>query len=103
MTEKLVLVTGACGEIGQALVQGLAKQGGYKVVTADLAPLPDSIRAMSAEHAQGDLVYKIKTFYDYDFDVVFHLAASLSSMISKSLPLPAMTFSTPSTLMTCVS
>ena len=79
MTEKLVLVTGACGEIGQALVQGLAKQGGYKIVTADLAPLPDSIKDMSAEHAQGDLVYKIKTFYDYDFDVVFHLAASLSS------------------------
>ena len=79
MTEKLVLVTGACGEIGQALVQGLAKQGGYKIVTADLTPLPDSIKSMSAEHAQGDLVYKIKTFYDYDFDVIFHLAASLSS------------------------
>jgi len=79
MTEKLVLVTGACGEIGQALVQGLAKQGGYRIITADLAPLPDSIKDMSAEHAQGDLVYKIKTFYDYDFDVVFHLAASLSS------------------------
>ena len=79
MTEKLVLVTGACGEIGQALVQGLAKQGGYKIVTADLTPLPDSIKSLSAEHAQGDLVYKIKTFYDYDFDVIFHLAASLSS------------------------
>lgn len=79
MTEKLVLVTGACGEIGQALVQGLAQQGGYKIVTADLASLPDSIKSMSAEHAQGDLVYKIKTFYDYDFDVIFHLAASLSS------------------------
>jgi threonine 3-dehydrogenase len=79
MTEKLVLVTGACGEIGQALVQGLAQQGGYKIVTADLAPLPDSIKSMAAEHAQGDLVYRIKTFYDYDFDVIFHLAASLSS------------------------
>ena len=79
MTEKFVLVTGACGEIGQALVQGLARKGGYRIVTSDLAPLPDSIKAMSAEHAQGDLVYKIKTFYDYDFDVIFHLAASLSS------------------------
>ena len=79
MTEKLVLVTGACGEMGQALVQGLAQKGGYRIVTADLAPLPEGIRAMSAEHTQGDLVYKIKTFYDYDFDVIFHLAASLSS------------------------
>ena len=79
MTDKLVLVTGACGEIGQALVQGLAEQGGYRIITADLSPLPDSIKAISAEHAQGDLVYKIKTFYDYDFDIIFHLAASLSS------------------------
>jgi len=79
MTEKLVLVTGACGEIGQALVQGLAKQGGYRIVTSDLAPLPETIRSISAEHAQGDLVYKVKTFYDYDFDMIFHLAASLSS------------------------
>ncbi len=79
MTEKLVLVTGACGEIGQALVQGLAKQGGYRIVTSDLAPLPDSIKNISSEHVQGDLVYKVKIFYDYDFDVIFHLAASLSS------------------------
>jgi threonine 3-dehydrogenase len=79
MTEKLVLVTGACGEIGQALVQGLAKQGGYHIVTADLSPLPESIKDVSVEHAQGDLVYKIKTFYDHDFEIIFHLAASLSS------------------------
>ncbi|HEU0297512.1 MAG TPA: NAD-dependent epimerase/dehydratase family protein [Anaerolineales bacterium] len=79
MTEHRVLVTGACGEIGQALVQGLASRGCYRIVTSDLAPLPDGIQGMSAEHVQGDLVYKIKTFYDYDFDVIFHLAASLSS------------------------
>ncbi len=79
MSEKQVLVTGACGEIGQALVQGLAKRGGYRIVTADFMPLPDSIKNLSAEHVQGDLVYKIKTFYDYDFDIIFHLAASLSS------------------------
>ena len=52
MSEKLVLVTGACGEIGQALVQGLAAQGGYRIITADLSPLPDHIKAISAEHAQ---------------------------------------------------
>ena len=79
MTEKQVLITGACGEIGQALVQELAKKGGYRVVTSDIAPLPDSIKSLVAEHVQGDLVYKVKVFYDYDFDVIFHLAASLSS------------------------
>ena len=79
MSDKQVLVTGACGEIGQALVQALAQRGGYRIVTADFMPLTDSIKALSAQHVQGDLVYKIKTFYDYDFDTIFHLAASLSS------------------------
>ena len=79
MSERQVLVTGACGEIGQALVQGLAGRGGFRIVTSDLMPLPDSIRSLAAEHVQGDLVYKVKTFYDYDFDLIFHLAASLSS------------------------
>jgi threonine 3-dehydrogenase len=79
MTEQQVLVTGACGEIGQALIQELARKGGYRIVTSDLAPLPGSLNGLVAEHVQGDLVYKIKTFYDYDFDVIFHLAASLSS------------------------
>ncbi len=79
MTDKTVLVTGACGEIGQALVQELSKRGGYRIVTADIVLPPDTIKNLVSEHVQGDLIYKIKTFYDYDFDVIFHLAASLSS------------------------
>jgi threonine 3-dehydrogenase len=79
MTEQSVLVTGACGEIGQALVQGLKARNGYRIVTADLAPLPDAIKHLPAEHIQGDLVNRIKQFYDYDFDIIYHLAASLSS------------------------
>jgi threonine 3-dehydrogenase len=79
MSEKAVLVTGACGEIGQALVQSLVQRGGYRIVTVDLAPLPEAMRPLVAEHVQGDLVNKVKIFYDYDFDIIFHLAASLSS------------------------
>ncbi len=79
MSEKAVLVTGACGEIGQALIQNLSARGGYRIVTADLAPLPVAIKSLSAEHLQGDLVNRIKQFYDYDFEIIYHLAASLSS------------------------
>src|SRR5512143_3973000 len=79
MAQKTVLVTGACGEIGQALVQELSKRGGCRIVTADIAPLPEPIKDLVSEHVQGDLVYKVKIFYDYDFDLIFHLAASLSS------------------------
>ncbi len=78
MIEKSVLVTGACGEIGQALVQSLYKRG-YRIFTADLVSLPESIKNLPVEHIQGDLVNRIKVFYDYDFDLIFHLAASLSS------------------------
>jgi threonine 3-dehydrogenase len=79
MSDKAVLVTGACGEIGQALVQNLSSRGGYRIVTADIMPLPDGIKSMVGEHVQGDLVNRIKQFYDYDFDIIYHLAASLSS------------------------
>lgn len=79
MSVKAVLVTGACGEIGQALVQGLAEQGIHRIVTTDLAPLPQALVGLVAEHVQGDLVFRVKQFYDYDFDIIFHLAASLSS------------------------
>ena len=79
MAQKTVLVTGACGEIGQALVQELSTRGGCRIVTADIAPLPNAIKDLVAEHIQGDLVYKVKNFYDYDLDIIFHLAASLSS------------------------
>jgi threonine 3-dehydrogenase len=79
MTVSSVLVTGACGEIGQALVQSLHERGVKRIVTCDMMPLPESLKGMSAEHVQGDLVFRVKQFYDYDFDVIFHLAASLSS------------------------
>jgi threonine 3-dehydrogenase len=78
MSDKSVLVTGASGEIGQALVQSLTKLD-YRIVTTDLVPLPEKIKSLSAEHIQGDLVNRVKVFYDYNFDIIFHLAASLSS------------------------
>lgn len=79
MGETSVLVTGACGEIGQALVKSLWDRGGYKIYTTDLLPIPEEIMGMVFEHIQGDLVFLIKQFYDFDLDIIFHLAASLSS------------------------
>jgi threonine 3-dehydrogenase len=79
MNDKHVLVTGACGEIGQALVHGLARRGGYKIITSDLAPLPESILPYVNQHFQGDLLNKSKVFYDFNFETIFHLAAFLSS------------------------
>ena len=79
MSEKVALITGACGEIGQALVQELAGQGTHRIVTMDLAPLAVSLGSLSSEHIQGDLLGKVKYLYDLDIDVIYHLAAFLSS------------------------
>src|SRR5688572_23015119 len=79
MSEKVALITGACGEIGQALVQDLARQGTHRIVTMDLAPLAESIRSLSAQHVQGDFLTKVKYLYDDNIDIVYHLAAFLSS------------------------
>lgn len=79
MSEQRVLVTGACGEIGQALVQELSQRGGYRITTADMKPLPESIAGLAAEHLQGDLLEKISILRDREFHLMFHLAASLSS------------------------
>ena len=79
MSEKVAQITGACGEIGQALVQELARQGNYRIVTMDLAPLATSIGSLSSEHIQGDLLGKIKYLYDIPIDEIYHLAAFLSS------------------------
>lgn len=79
MAKETVLVTGACGEIGQALVQELGRRGNYRIITLDLAPLPDGIKPLVEEHIQGDLLLRIKRLYEMDFDRIFHLAAFLSS------------------------
>ena len=71
-----MLVTGACGEIGQALVQtGGARR--YRIVTADWCRCRrPSAAARSTSRGTWS---RVKKFYDYDFDMIFHLAASLSS------------------------
>lgn len=79
MAKETVLVTGACGEIGQALVQELGRRGNYRIITLDLAPLPDGIKPLVEEHIQGDLLLRVKRLYEMDFDRIFHLAAFLSS------------------------
>ncbi len=79
MSEEMVLVTGACGELGQALVRELGKQGKYRILTLDLAPLPAELAPFVEEHIQGDLVLRTKQLYERTFDAIFHLAAFLSS------------------------
>jgi threonine 3-dehydrogenase len=82
MGKTAVLVTGANGEIGRALLEALARDGGYEVVTLDLTPLPDAVRPLSAASYAGNIMDRYlldQIAAHHDVDVVFHLAALLST------------------------
>jgi len=80
MRTKAILITGAAGEIGHALIEALAKQD-ISLLTLDLAPLPEDIRGLST-HIQGDILDEsllARLVSEYEFESVFHLAALLST------------------------
>ena len=55
MRKKGILITGAAGEIGDALLKNLYAQGEGQIITLDLKPL-ESENAHLALHIQGDLM-----------------------------------------------
>jgi nucleoside-diphosphate-sugar epimerase len=82
MPKTAVLVTGANGEIGRALLRTLAADGGYDVVALDLTPLPDGMRPLAVASYAGNIMDRYlldQVAAHHDVDVVFHLAALLST------------------------
>ncbi len=61
MRKKAILITGASGEIGQALVKSLVKQNEMPIITLDIAPFP-LIFMLWSSHIQGDIMDKSSTF-----------------------------------------
>jgi threonine 3-dehydrogenase len=81
MRKKAVLITGASGEIGQALIKSLHQSQEYPILTLDIAPLPDDIHSMVTA-LQGDILDKAllsRLVSEYELDTIFHLAALLST------------------------
>jgi nucleoside-diphosphate-sugar epimerase len=82
MAKTAVLVTGANGEIGRALLAALAGDGGYEIVTLDLTPPPDATRSLSVASYAGNIMDRYlldQLAAHHDVDIVFHLAALLST------------------------
>lgn len=81
MRKKVILITGAAGEIGQALIQSLSQDNAYHLLALDLHPLPaefkGSITAIQGDILDTHLFKRLVT--EYDFDAIFHLAALLST------------------------
>lgn len=81
MRKKVILITGAAGEIGHALVKALAQQNEFPLVTLDLQPLPDDINGLST-HIEADLLdanVLERLISEFEFERIFHLAALLST------------------------
>jgi threonine 3-dehydrogenase len=81
MRKKVILITGAAGEIGHAIIRTLAGQDANKLVTMDLRPLPDDINRLT-KHVEGDILNRdllARLVSEYEIDVIFHLAALLST------------------------
>ncbi len=55
MRKKGILITGAAGEIGDALIKSLAEQKNNQIVTLDVRPLPAET-ARLVTHVQGDIL-----------------------------------------------
>jgi nucleoside-diphosphate-sugar epimerase len=88
----VTLITGAAGEIGQALLRRLLEDGNSPIVTVDLRPLTASDpRNLHREHLQGDILDPAlwESFLGrYRPTLIFHLAAILSTR-AESAPLLA--------------
>ncbi|HDD56215.1 MAG TPA: NAD-dependent epimerase/dehydratase family protein [Chloroflexi bacterium] len=81
MPERTILITGACGEIGQALIEALSEDPQTTIISLDLKTLPGHLTGKTT-HFQGDLLAKdfIKEIENkYAFQEIYHLAAVLST------------------------
>ena len=81
MRKKAILITGAAGEIGQALVEHLSDSGEFMLLTFDLQPLPARLDGRST-HIIGDILDRklfARLVTEYEIDSIFHLAALLST------------------------
>jgi len=81
MRKKGILITGAAGEIGDALIKSLIQERDSQIVTLDLNPLPPE-NAKLVTHIQGDLMDQAllsRLVSEYEIGTIYHLAALLST------------------------
>src|SRR6476659_3546814 len=81
MRKPVILITGAGGEIGHALVARLAGAG-EAIVSLDVAPLDPALARLVAREFTGsiaDTTLLERMLAEFEVDRVFHLAALLST------------------------
>jgi nucleoside-diphosphate-sugar epimerase len=85
--KQVVLVTGAAGEMGQALITRLSAEG-RAILALDVNALPESIRARAQVTMSGDILDErllSRLVTEFEIPLVYHLAAVLSTRAEYSL------------------
>jgi nucleoside-diphosphate-sugar epimerase len=80
--ERGILITGAAGEIGHALIERLHARGGEQILTLDLRPLEGEIASRVGRVCVGSILDRnlLDTILaEYKVTTVIHLAALLST------------------------
>ncbi len=81
MRKKVILITGAAGEIGQALINKLSANDHNELLTLDIKSLPHEFEGLTT-HIVGDILDETlftRLITEYEVDQIIHLAALLST------------------------
>jgi nucleoside-diphosphate-sugar epimerase len=82
MRKRVVLITGANGEIGHALVANLAEKQNQAVVSLDVSALDPPIARLVHREVTGSILdanLLERILSEFEVDLIFHLAALLST------------------------
>jgi len=82
MRKKIILVTGANGEIGQELIKILAKNKSKKIIVLDLQPIENNIIDLVYDKFIGNILDQNlleQISGTYEIEEIYHLAALLST------------------------
>lgn len=81
MRKPVVLITGANGEIGHALIRDLAASD-HEIVALDLRPIDPALEGLCRSSIVGDILDESllqRLVSEYEIHAIFHLAALLST------------------------
>jgi nucleoside-diphosphate-sugar epimerase len=82
MRQKVVLVTGANGEIGHGLIKHLHQQSDANIVALDVVPLDKELRNLVSTYIVGDVLDQMllgRLVVEHEIATIYHLASILST------------------------
>jgi nucleoside-diphosphate-sugar epimerase len=82
MRQKVVLITGANGEIGHGLIHHLANNTDANIVALDVNPLDKSLRDLCKTYIVGDILDQMllgRLVVEHEISTIYHLASILST------------------------